>query len=265
MTYLSGRSKTRRKYLNIVLGFVAFSLFVYFWPAFKSAAYPLVEPLVRGYGGTKGLVSIMPEFVVTYVSSHKALSDRARALEIDIEHLENALASKDAAYRELLLVSGVQASSASPVLVLYPIAQDITKLYSTILLSKGYRDGVENGALIYIRGQQPVCEIVEVYDRTSLCELLSKGSRTTEGVTASSSVTLTLSGEGGGSFIAEVPNDTPIQVGEQVLLRSNQALSLGTIIAVQEDDQATGSKVYVRGTYNPVTSSVFYMNVRYAP
>ena len=210
------------------------------------------------------MLGFLPSSFTTYFSSRETLQEEKENLELEIERLENELAQKNATIREMetLVSSGAHDRR---VITLYPIAQDITKLYSTILLSKGYRDGIEKGGMVYVRGLQPVCEIVDVYERTSLCELLSKGNRITEAVTASSSITLSLVGAGGGSFIAEVPNDTPIEVGETVRLRGDPSFVLGSIVAIKKDDQATGSKVYVRGAYNPATSSVFYLSIRYAP
>lgn len=266
MRYLSDRSKTKRRYINVALGAVAFGLFIYYWPAIRSVAYPFAEPLLRGYGTTKSTVHILPEFVSTYFTSRSELSKRNRDLEMDIERLENQLAEKESALHERdLLAEGQIAGNSVPVIVLYPIAEDITKLYSTMLLSKGYRDGVEKGGLVYVRGRQAVCEIADVYDRTSLCEMLSKGDRQTEAVTSSSTITLTLLGAGGGNYTAELPKGTNILVGEILYLRSDQSLTLGTVVAVKEEEQSTGAKIFVRGAYNPIKSSVFYLSARHAP
>jgi cell shape-determining protein MreC len=261
MTYRSGRLRKSRIYLNAALGIVAFSLFVYFWPQFRAEAYPLIEPLVRGYGVSKAVSAALPEAVSTYFSSHASLAGRNRELETDVEHLENVIAEKEALLREMNLLSrDVDEEAQVSVIVLYPIAEDISKLYSTILLSKGYKEGIENGSLVYVRGRQSVCEIVEVYDRTSLCELLSRGDRITEGVTGSSSITLSMSGEGGGNFLAEAPTGSKVEPGEDVYLRGNPSFKLGTIVSIVRDEQSTGSRIYVRGAYNPVTSSVFYID-----
>jgi cell shape-determining protein MreC len=266
MRYLSDRSKTRRRYINFALGFVAFILFVYYWPAIRTVAYPFAEPVMRGYGSTKNAVTIVPGFVSTYFTTHNRLSDRNSELEMEIERLENQLAEKDATLREEeLLLGGEGQNQTSRVVMMYPIAEDVTRLYSTLLLSKGYREGVERASVVYVRGQQAVCEIVEVYDRTSLCELLSKGDRITEAVTSSSTVTLNLSGVGGGNFIAESPKGTNVLVGETVYLRSDQSFTLGIVVAVKEDEQSTGAKIYIRGAYNPIKSSVFYLRARYVP
>lgn len=264
MTYLSGKAKARRAYIRYGSLFILFILTVYFWGDMKSFLYPYVEPVIRKYSSTKGTIRILPSFVSTYFVSHKTLADENARLEVAIERLENEIASRDAFMREqgALLNSGTDTSSS--VLVMYPLTEDMTKIYSTILLSKGYKDGVEAGGVVYVRGAQPVCTIVNVYDRTSLCELFSKGGRITEGVTASSTITLSLTGAGGGNFTAEVPKVTPVSLGDEVYLRSDRSMKLGSIVAIKEDDQSTGMKLYIRGIYNPVTSSIFYMNTRYA-
>lgn len=266
MTYRSGKSKKTREYVNLALGLVAFSLFIYFWAEFRSIVYPAVEPFVRGYGGTKKGATVMPEFISSYFSARNELTQKNNDLELNVERLENTLAEREAFIREQFLVKDTAGiDTTAPVVIMYPLVQDITKLYSTILLSKGFKDGIEKESLVYIRGLQPVCEISEVHDHTSLCELLSKGGRETEGVTASSSVNLVLTGMGGGNFVTEIPKDTSVFVGEAVYLKSNPAYKVGTIISVQDDKQATGAVVYVRGAYNPVSSSVYYMNARYVP
>lgn len=244
--------------------FVLFLLVVYYWSPIQSFFYPYIEPVVQKYSSTKGAISIMPSFVSTYFVSHKTLAEKNARLEVAIERLENELASLDASMREQGLAKNAGTAPSSSVLVMYPLMEDSTKLYSTILLSKGYKDGVEEGSVVYVRGMQPVCTIVNVYDRTSLCELLSKGKKVTEAVTVSGTIMLSISGQGGGSFIADVPKTTPVSVGDDIYLRSNPALKIGSIVSIKEDDQSTGMKLYIRGIYNPVTSSVFYLNTHYA-
>lgn len=263
MTYLSGRSRTRKKYVYVLSVLVSLALLVYFWSLVRSFVYPVIEPLVRGYKSAKTTTGVVPSSLSTYFSSRTALAKKNADLENSIERLENALAQKDALLREEGRVSEA-GSSTSPVIVMYPIAGDITKLYSTVLLSRGYKDGLVKGGLVYIRGMQPVCEIVEVYTTTSLCELLSKGGRITEGVTENG-ITLSLAGQGGGNFIADLPKSSNISVGEHVYVRSNPSLTLGTIVSIKGDEQGGNEKAYIRGAYNPVTSQVFYLNSKYAP
>ncbi len=262
MKYRSGKRKNNT-YVNLFLGGIAFVLFLYFWTPFKAFIAPVTEPVMRVYQASKIGTYIVPQSVRTYFYSRHALDQKDHDLQVNIERLENELAERDARIRELELTSQALPSSSVPVIVMYPIAEDVTKIYSTVLLSKGYKDGVEKGGLVFIRGMQPVCEIVEVRTSTSLCELLSKSGKVIDGVTASSSILLSLQGAGGGNFTADLPKGTVVTEGDTIYLRSDESYVLGTVVSVVESEQDTGAKVYVRGTYNPVTSSIFYLKAKH--
>jgi cell shape-determining protein MreC len=229
--------------------------------------YPVLEPLVVRYGFVKKTLGFFPEFVKTNTTTNKSLAEKNKELEVTIERLENELATKNALFKEGSPITfSAKMSSTTDVtepvsfstheLVMYPLMQDRMKLYSTILLSKGFKDGLEVGTIVYVRGLQAVCTIAEVYNGTSLCSLFTKADTTTEGVT-SSSINLDLIGRGG-YFIANVARDTPVSVGDTVYLKSDQSMTLGTVIQVANNNQDTSWHVFVRGAYNPVTSSIFY-------
>lgn len=231
------------------------------WPLVKRYSYNIFEPAVTGYGTAKQSFTFFPEFFNTYLVSHRSLMAQKKELEQKVEELENKVAEQDVLLREG--ISGENSTSTSVMsnskhLVLYPLMQDITKLYSTVVLSKGFKDGVTVGLTVYMRGYQAVCTIKEVYTSSSLCLLLTASENITEGVTASSSINLTLVGRGG-AFLANVARDTPVTVGEKVYLRSNQKMVLGTVKQVLNNNQDTSWHIFVEGAYNPVTSSVFYV------
>lgn len=264
MTYLSGKTQKRKQWFRYFLIVAFFVAFITFWTTSKSLLHPVFEPIVTYYSGTKEIFKSIPEFFSTYVASRKNLTEKDKALEVTIENLENELAEKNAKLEELGFVSGESSASSASTLVMYPLAQDITKIYSTILLSKGYKDGVEKDSYVYVRGLQPVCIIKEVYTLTSLCELISASGETTDAVILSSSsteagISLTLTGRGGGAFLGDVARDTPIAIGSPVLLKSDRSMTLGTVVDVIHNNQDTSWRVFVRGAYNPVTSSIFYL------
>lgn len=262
MTYLSGKSQKRNQYVKYSAYAVVFLLIVVFWPFVRKHSYPVVEPVAVQYGSTKQSFAVFPEFFRTYITSHKTLVARQKALELEIETLENKIAEQDARIRQnndifSLSYEGQLTGTTMP-LVMYPLMQDITKLYSTVLLSKGFKDGVDIGDIVYLRGNQAVCTIKEVYTSSSLCLLFTSSGITTEGVTSSSSITLSLIGRGG-SYVANVTRDTPVSVGEKVYLRSNPKMILGTVKEVANNNQDTSWHIFVEGGYNPVTSSIFYV------
>ena len=178
----------------------------------------------------------------------------------EVRYVPKNSGNTDADLREQIGEGQVVATSSSgnAPLTLYPLMQDVTKLYSTILLSKGFKDGIDIGDIVYVRGNQAVCTIQEVYTSSALCLILTASGVATEGVTSSSSITLTLTGRGG-HFIANIPRDTPVEVGETIYLRSNQRIILGTVQQVANNNQDTSWHVFVEGAYNPVTSSIFYV------
>lgn len=260
MTYLSDKSRNKKQRLPyLVLLIILISVF-YFWPTLRVKIYPYVEPVVILYSQSKNTLTLIPSSMRTYFSSREELSARNASLMLTIERLENDLAKNDAFIKENNLIQTSGVNSQTSTLVAYPIMRDLTTMYSTVLLSKGFKDGVEEKSIVYLRGRQPVCIVEEVFDRTSLCKFLSASGVITEGATASSSLVLSLVGNGGGFFIADVVRDTGVTVGDAVYLASDQSMLLGTITSVTRNDQATSWRVYVRGTYNPVTSAVFYLN-----
>lgn len=263
MTYLSDNSsKKKSKRIRYGISFLVIVVLVVFWPFFKKTLYQVTEPFFGSYYTTSHSFSFIPSFVHTYVGSRKKLAEENIALQQKVELLENALAEKEAYYKEhgteVSSTSSLHGETISPIVVMYPLMQDITSLYSTIILSKGFKDGVTVGATVFIRGRQAVCTVKEVSSLSSVCQLLTASGVVTEGVTSSSTVTLTLYGRGG-HFLANIPRDTPVTVGEKVYLRSDQGMVLGSIKQILDNNQDTSWHVFVEGAYNPITSSLFYV------
>lgn len=265
MTYLSGKAEKRKQNVRRLMYIGFFAMLALFWTVFKSQLYPVLEPVVYMYAKTKSNVQHIPIFFSTYVTSRSVIMERNKALEITVENLENQIAERDAKIRELdpLYAEDVH-DVGNSFLVMYPLMSDITKIYSTIILSKGYKDGVEKDSYVYVRGLQPVCIIKEVYTSTSLCELLSKSGTSVDAVVQQSSsstttIALTLSGRGGGTFLGNVARDTPIVVGDKVVMKSDPSMTIGIVVDVLHNNQDTSWRVFVQGAYNPITSSIFYL------
>ena len=234
---------------------------IIFWPVVRKHTFTTIEPAIVKGSSIKQSFAIFPEFFGTYFTSHESLVTEQKALKSHIEELENKVAENEAILKEYRNKEASASSSVRDInpLVMYPLMQDITKLYSTILLSKGYKNGVDVGNTVYIRGNQAVCVISEVYTSSALCSLFTSSGVSIEGVTSSSSITLTLVGRGG-HFLADIVRDTPVSVGEKVYMRSNPKMTLGIVKAVINNSQDTSGHVFVEGMYNPMTSSSFYVN-----
>lgn len=259
MTYLSGKAEKRKSVIRYsVYGIIFVGVFV-FWVDVKKIVYPIIEPAIIQYGKMKVTLGNIPEFISTYSTTRETLIQKNKELEITIERLENQLQEQESHLKESRVLADETTVIGNSTLVMYPLMQDITKLYSTILLSKGFRDGVEIGEYVHVRGLQPVCMIEEVHTETSRCTLLSASGVSTDVVTeGTSSVAFTVTGRGGGTFLGSVPRDTVITVGDSVYLRGDQSMKLGTVVDVIHNNQDTAWHVFIRGAYNPVTTSIFY-------
>lgn len=266
MTFRSGKNHKQKSpfFYLLLVGF--FIILLFFWITFKSYMYSFLEPVVMGYSSTKESLSKVSLFFETYTSSRMSLVSKNKELSLYIEQIENDLAQKNAEIKELggIISETGELEKKVSAIVAYPVASDITRIYSTVLLSKGYKDGVEKDMYAYVKGLKPVCVIKEVYTSTSLCELLSKNSILTEGVIeakngSSTAISLNLVGRGGGTFLADVIRDTPISVGDTVFLKSDQSMTLGSVVDVIHNNQDTSWRVFVKGAYNRDTSVIFYI------
>lgn len=264
MTYLSGKAKQQKARIRYGIFFVIFLFLLFFWPSVRLHVYSVLEPVLVRYSIVKKTLGLFPEFFKINTSSNRLLVLKNKELEITIERLENELALRNTSTKDTVSPSSERSSDIEknlPIireLVLYPIMQDKTKIYSSLILSKGFKDGVEVGKIVYVRGRQAVCTIQEVYTSTSRCVLLSASGVVTEAVTSSSSISVDLLGRGG-SFLSNIARDTPVAVGEKVYLKSDQSMVLGTIVEVANNNQDTSWHLFVRGAYNPLTSSIFYL------
>lgn len=246
--------------------FVVVTLVIFFWPSIKKGVYTVFEPVTVRFFEVGGNVIGVPHFIQAFFTSHLQREKTLQELKQRVELLENENQLYASRLRELAPLMEAQATSTQATkgehllttITMSSLAQDYTRLYATVIFNKGFRDDVEVGDTVFLRGRVAVCSIKEVYARSSVCSLFSAYGKTTEGVTASSSIVLTLLGRGG-HYIASVPRDTPVTVGEQVFLRDDQSFSVGKVVDVIHNNQDTAWHIFVESDYNPVSSSLFYI------
>lgn len=258
MTYHSVKKQPRSKYFKFGVSILLLMLFVVFWPTLRSLLVPVFAPVASQVGLTNTLLGKVFRSFDTTFTSKASLARENQSLALLVERLENELALRDGNSREVDTAVASVSSSSEPILVMYPLMRDMTTVYSSVLLSKGFRDGVVEGSLVFVRGRHAVCFISDVYVSTSLCTLFTAHQENTEGVIGSS--TVFLSGNGGSSYTASVSQGEGVNVGDIVYLKENPLYTLGEVVRVDKDMQAAFWKVYVKSGYNPITSHAFYMS-----
>jgi cell shape-determining protein MreC len=256
MTYHSVKKKQtpRIVYFGVVLFILAGVIFS--WVHIRGALASIFVPFAESYGISTTFVGRAVVQMDTTLTSKHTLGVENAQLRLNVERLENELAENMAHTRELEDVVTLATSTLSPVLVMYPLVTDYSRLYSSILLSKGFKSGISLNDIVYLRGRQAVCTIIEVRANSSLCKLFSAYDEQTEAVVGGT--TLFMKGNGGSSFVAEVTKDQHVEEGAVVYLKRDQTLSVGIVTQVDRDPQSAFWKIYVRGMYNPLSSMVFY-------
>ncbi len=265
MTYLSDKTASRRRIFKLILVIVILSILSFAWVEIRSTLAPAVVPTYVATHSVLSKIIGVPYSIVNYFRSHDSLSLQIKNLENRTEELENQIAILKAENLSLSGSEGINSADGSkervkPYIAMYPIAQDLTKLYSTLLLSKGFKDGLVEDSLVYVRGRQVVCKVVEIHSSTSLCELFSASLNLVEGVTTETKENINLIGDGGGNYVAHVPKESNYKIGEEIMYKAEQTMKLGDIVDIKNDPQDVFVWVYIRGTYNPVTSSIFYVD-----
>jgi cell shape-determining protein MreC len=261
MTYLSDKTASRRRTFRLVLILAILGILSYGWIRIRSSLIPVAEPMFVTAHGIVGKIVGVPYAFVNYMRSRDSFLAQITALENHTEELENqiALLQNDLAIaQEQADIIKLEGEKPRASIFMYPLAEDITKLYSTILLSKGFKDGVQDGSIVYVRGREAVCVIEELHSSTSLCKLFSAAGNQIEGVALSTKENIPLTGDGGGNYLALLPKGADFSIGETVMYKSDQTMKLGTIADIKNDPQDIFVRVYVRGAYNPLTSSIFY-------
>ena len=105
MTYLSGKAHKRKKTIRYSIYGLLFVLLVVLWQPFRKVTNPILEPIIMLYSDSKDYLGTIPNFFVTYGTSHKVLVAYNKQLEVDIERLENMVAERDAELKELKFIN----------------------------------------------------------------------------------------------------------------------------------------------------------------
>lgn len=264
MTYHSARAKRNTRYARIFLFLALVCALLFAWSYVKNILYPVALPIAGTYAAVRDTGTGIPHMLITYFASRHDDQVKIENLQADIERLENKLALVNGTYATGT-ETGTTTLYAKPLdniktVELYPVVRDITTLYNTVVLSKGFTSGIEEGSIVYVRGYQAVGYIAEVHKTTSTMRLYSSANQKVEGVIKDIDTSVTLVGQGGGSYIIEVPKTVAISVGQYIYVSGAQNMILGTVVEVKNDPQDTFTKAYVRGAYSPTRAHIFYVN-----
>ncbi len=119
--------------------------------------------------------------------------------------------------------------------------------YDTLLVDVGARHGVVVGQHVSAGGSVMLGDVTAVNDATSVVTLYSAPGRELAAILThgATSIPISLSGQGAGSFVAELPSGTQVAVGDSVTLSDIPGAIPGTVSAVVAKEGESFVKVYL--------------------
>lgn len=146
--------------------------------------------------------------------------------------------------------------SGSKGLVAGVIARPPLAPYDTLLVGAGSRDGVAFGMMVSGEGGVPLGTIETVANAHAQVSLFSTAGRVTDGWVGEDRLPLTLTGEGAGAFIAEVPRDASIAVGALVFVPGPGARAVGQVERIDSDPSSSFATLRIRPLANVFSLSL---------
>lgn len=251
--------------------------FVLTWVFFKPALLVVLDPISAVYFKTASALYTVKEKTSTYFSTKERLKDYVTELEDENSRLHNRLAlyENDGCHVENVgsessLTGTTTTLGVCPTLLLQtkergvatkasPLLSTVSYLFDTVRLNKGAKDGVFEGDIVYARGRVALGKVLSTTPTTSLVLLFSKDGIETYGSLREKGTTFKVFGNGGGSYVALVPREVEVKVGDNVLLTEDQDFSIGTVASVAFLKQDVSKKVFIRGAFHPSKLSAFYI------
>ncbi len=131
----------------------------------------------------------------------------------------------------------------------HSLFKSLSFLYNEFLVDKGYADGIAEGDVVYDQGFVPIGTIIKVKGKQSSVSLLSENGKEYEGFLRKDDTALRIFGNGSGDFVATVPKNVQIEIGDEVSLNDYYEMTLGTVVYIQNDDQAVSQVILIKGSY----------------
>lgn len=180
-----------------------------------------------------------------------------------IERLQAELAATKAHVEDTALLRAENESlkrmlgreTVSPRVLAAVIARPPFSPYDTLMLDVGSAEGVFEGALVSAGGGVVIGRTSQVEEHTARAVLFSAPGEVHQALVMLSAkggsvVPVSLSGQGSGSFKAEVPSGTVVSVGDSVVLPSIGSLFTARIEALEESRGESFITLYLRMPVN---------------
>jgi cell shape-determining protein MreC len=159
------------------------------------------------------------------------LNERVRELELDLSSAKRQIADMQD-IEQIFAQARLDLSDAPAVRV---IKKPPSIPYDSIILGSGRDVGINVGDLIVAMGDIVLGEVVRVYARASTAMLYSSPGREVDILLGPRALALVAKGRGGGVFQVQIPRESEVSEGHDVMLQSIFPLHLGEVAYVYSE------------------------------
>ena len=147
--------------------------------------------------------------------------------------------------RDLLLARVLSTPSSSP--------------FDTLIIDVGKDMNVIPGMKIMSDGDFTLGEVSSVFNQSAVVTLYSSSGYELPALIGSSSIPVTLYGEGGGNFRVTLPKGTPVGIGDLVAIPSIAPEYVGTVEALVRPEGSSLQSLFIKWPFNINTISFVYV------
>jgi cell shape-determining protein MreC len=178
------------------------------------------------------------------IAENIALKEKLESYEELVISLRAIASSRD----ELIASFGREQVEGIPAAVL---VRPPETPYDILIVDAGENLGVKPTSLVTTPEGLSIGTVAEVFSKTSRVKLYSTAGERTDAVLERGSESVTLVGRGGGNMEFTVPRDTPIEIGDRILL-PHLATSLVAVVGhIEVKPTASFKNVIAKSPANP--------------
>jgi len=132
--------------------------------------------------------------------------------------------------------------------------------YSSMIIDVGSRDMVLPGDMVYSFGGTVLGEVRDVYTTTARVILYSAAQVSTTVFLGPTHVSVTVVGDGDGTFIAKLPRDVAVKIGDEASLPSVRPTLLAFVQSIKKDEANPFQTIYFKSPVNFRSLKWVYVN-----
>lgn len=228
------------------IGFVVGALFVLF--AGRGIIASIGEVLVSPLYAVRGWFSEGTGAIPSYFRDRNTLTSEIESLQGELrakQSLEDTVRVLESENNILRSLGG--AEGTAPRIMAGIVARPPFVPYDAVLLDRGEKDGIKQGAVMYSETGYAIGMIQQLFQDSSIGVLFSTSGIETTAYILGPNIYTTAYGEGGGVIRVSVPQDITLTEGDIVLLPSLERGMLGKISIIRSEASEPEKNGFIAG------------------